>query len=155
MRSAFLLLLSCALVQPALLGAQSVPAAAPEDYSGMYSFLRDGEFVQITVEDKGRVTGFISRFGDSESDKGVFMNQFFKSGKLDADKLTFTTDSVHGVWFEFAGTAVRGPGKKPDEEAYYLLRGTLTRFGTDAEKKTTSQARTVELKSFPRDSATN
>ncbi len=120
----------------------------------MYSFLRDGEFVQITVEDKGRVTGFISRFGDSESDKGVFMNQFFKSGKLDADKLTFTTDSVHGVWFEFSGTAARGPGKGPDEEAYYLLRGTLTRFSTDAEKKTTSQARTVELKSFPRD-ATN
>ena len=97
MRSAFLLLLSCALFQPALLGAQSVPAAAPEDYSGMYSFQRDGEFVQITVEEKGRVTGFISRFGDSESDKGVFMNQFFKSGKLEDGKLSFTTDSVHGV----------------------------------------------------------
>jgi hypothetical protein len=121
----------------------------------MYSFLRDGEFVQITVEDKGRVTGFISRFGDSESDKGVFMNQFFKSGKLEGNKLSFTTEPVHGVWFEFAGTAARSPGKKPDEEGYYLLRGTLTRFSTDAEKKTISEARTVDLKSFPRDGATN
>ena len=155
MRSAFLLLLSCALVRPALLVAQSVPTPAPEDYSGMYSFLRDGEFIQITVEDKGRVTGFISRFGDSESDKGVFMNQFFKSGKLEGGKLSFTTDSVHGVWFEFAGAATRGPGKKPDEEAYYLLHGTLTRFSTDADKKTTSQVRTVEFKSFPQDATSN
>src|SRR5262245_45538801 len=94
----------------------TAPAAAP-DYSGMYEFLRDGEFVQLTIEDKGNVTGFISRFGDSESDKGVFMNQFFKSGKLEDDKLTFTTEPVHGVWFEFGGAVVRGSGKKQDEEA--------------------------------------
>ena len=128
---------------------------ATSDYSGMYEFLRDGEFVQITIEDKGNLTGFVSRFGDSESDKGVFMNQFFKSGKLDGDKLTFTTEPVHGVWFEFGGSIVRGAGKKPEEEAYYVLQGTLTRFATDADKKTTSQARSVELKSFPRDAATN
>jgi hypothetical protein len=155
MRFSLALLLSFAFTLPPALAAQSVPAAAPDDYSGMYSFLRDGEFVQLTVEEKGKVTGFISRFGDSESDKGVFMNQFFKSGKLEGEKLSFTTDSVHGVWFEFAGAAVRGPGKKPDEEAYYLLRGTLTRFSTDGDKKTTSQVRTVEFKSFPRDAATN
>ena len=41
----------------------STGASQPEGhaYSGMYSFLKDGEFVQITVEDGGRVTGFISR----------------------------------------------------------------------------------------------
>jgi len=60
---------------------------------------------------------------------------------------------VHGVWFEFSGSVVRGSGKNPDDEAYYILRGTLTRFSTDAAKKTTSQERTVELKSFPRDAA--
>src|SRR5438128_12542127 len=81
MRSALLLLLSCALVRPVLHGAQSVPAAVPEDYSGMYSFLRDAAFVQITVDEKGRVTGFISRFGDSESDKGVFRSPCFRSGQ--------------------------------------------------------------------------
>jgi len=155
MRFSLLVLVLFPLLPLAALRAQSVPADASGDYSGMYSFLRDGEFVQITVEEKGRVTGFISRFGDSESDKGVFMNQFFKSGKLEGDKISFTTEGVHGVWFEFSGAAARGPGKKSDEEAYYLLRGTLTRFSTDADKKTTSQARTVEFKSFPRDAATN
>jgi hypothetical protein len=146
-----------ALILPAQSFTQSAapaPGAIP-DYSGMYEFLRDGEFVQLTIEDKGNVTGFISRFGDSESDKGVFMNQFFKAGKLDGDKLSFTTEPVHSVWYEFSGAVVRGAGKKPEEEAYYVLQGTLTRFNTDQDKKTTSQARSVELKSFPRDAASN
>jgi len=129
----------------------AAPSAAPDDYSGMYSFLKDGEFVQITIEDKGLVSGFISRFGDSESDRGTFLDQFFKAGKCEGDNLSFTTESVHGVWFSFEGHFDRGPGKKSDEEAYYLLRGALTRFATDAEKKTTSQVTQVELKSFPRD----
>jgi len=126
-------------------------AAVPDDYSGMYSFLKDGEFVQITIEDKGAVSGFISRFGDSESDKGTFLNQFLKSGKSEGVKLSFTSQSVHGVWFTFEGTFGRGAGKKLDEEGYYLLRGVLTRFSTDADKKTISQVTQVELKSFPRD----
>jgi len=44
--------------------AKAAPAQPGAEYSGMYNFLRDGEFVQITVEDEGNVTGFISRFGD-------------------------------------------------------------------------------------------
>ena len=131
---------------------QTAPAAL-DDYSGMYSFLKEGEFIQITIEDKGAVSGFISRFGDSESDRGTFLNQFLKSGKAEGAKLTFTTESVHGVWFTFAGAFDRGPGKKPDEESYYLLRGALTRFSTDEDKKTTSQVRQVEFKSFPRDAS--
>jgi hypothetical protein len=116
----------------------------------MYSFLREGEFVQITIENKGSVSGFISRFGDSESDRGTFLNQFFKSGTSEGNKLNFTTD---GVWFAFEGAFNRGSGTKPDEEGYYLLRGGLTRFSTDTEKKVTSQVTQVELKSFPRDAA--
>jgi len=46
------------------------PTKPADDYSGMYSFLQDGEFVQLSVEDGTRVSGFISRFGDSESDHG-------------------------------------------------------------------------------------
>ena len=142
----------CAAQGPA---AQTAPAptaaAVADDYSGMYSFLKDGEFVQIGIEDKGAVSGFISRFGDLDSDRGTFLNQFFKSGKSEGSNLSFTTESVHGVWFKFEGGFNRGPGKKPDEESYYLLRGALTRFSTDAEKKVLSQVTQVEFKSFPRD----
>jgi hypothetical protein len=148
------LLLSGATQKCAAQGSAPPAAApAPDDYSGMYSFLKDGEFVQITIEAKGPVSGFISRFGDSDSDRGTFLNQFFKSGKSEGSKLSFTTESVHGVWFTFEGGFDRGPGKKPDEEAYYLLRGALTRFSTDTEKKITSQVTQVEFKSFPRDAA--
>ena len=129
---------------------KTTPQAGAE-YSGMYNFLREGEFVQLTVEDQGHVTGFVSRFGDSESDRGAFLDHFFKQGKLDGNKLVFTTQTVHGVWFEFHGTVDRGEGKKTGDEAYYVLKGTLTENATDEAKKTTSRSREVALKSFPQD----
>lgn len=138
--------------------AAAPPPAAPQsragrEYSGMYTFLKDGEFVQITVEDEGRVTGFVSRYGEGESDKGAFLDQFFRSGKLDGNKLNFTTETVHAVWFEFKGTVERGEGKKPGDEAYYVLKGTLTDNAADAEKKVTSHSREVALKMFPQDAS--
>ncbi len=117
----------------------------------MYTFLREGEFVQITVEDAGHVTGFVSRYGDLDSDKGVFLDHFFKAGKLDGNKLVFTTETVHGVWFDFKGAFDRGEGKNPGDEAYYILRGTLTESTTDANKKTQAKTTQVALKSFPQD----
>jgi len=147
-QSFILLLLACALPISA---APQTTSAQPEDYSGMYSFLKEGEFVQVTIEEKGAVSGFISRYGDSEGDKGAFLDQFFKSGKIDGKSITFTTENVHGIWFTFEGTIDRGPATKPENEGYYVLRGTLTRFASDAEKKTFSQPRQVEFKSYPRD----
>ena len=145
------LLLTC-MLSSGQAPAPNPPAPKPtNDYSGMYSFLQDGEFVQLTVEGKGNVTGFISRYGDLESDRGEFLDLFFKSGKLDGKDLTFTTQTVHGVWYDFKGTIERGPGKNPGDEAYYLLKGTLTQSNTDASKKTTSKSRDVSLKSFPQD----
>jgi hypothetical protein len=137
-----------------LVSAQPDKAPVPlpgSEYSGMYSFLRDGEFVQVTVEDRGRVTGFVSRYGDLESDRGAFLDHFFKQGKLAGNKLTFTTETVHGIWFEFRGTVERGEGKKAGDEAYYLLKGTLTENSTDDAKKTSAHSREVALKSFPQD----
>jgi hypothetical protein len=129
------------------------PASPGSEYSGMYSFLREGEFVQLTVEDKGRVSGFISRYGDQESDRGAFLDHFFKPGKskLDGNSLTFATETVHGVWFDFRGTIERGEGKKAGDEAFYVLKGTLTEYSTDEAQKTSSRARDVVLKSFPKD----
>jgi len=122
-------------------------------YSGMYAFRKEGEFVQITVEDDGRITGFVSRFGDGESDKGEFLDQFFKTGKLDGNKLSFTTEIVHGVSFDFKGAVDKSEGKNPGDEGYFVLKGTLTENVTDANKKMTSQSRDVALKMFPQDAA--
>src|SRR5271169_4415206 len=122
-------------------------------YSGMYTFLKEGEFVQVTVQDAGHVTGFVSRFGDGESDKGAFLDQFFKSGKLDGNQLSFTTEIVHGVAFDFKGTVERGEGKAPGDEAYFLLKGTLTENASDVNKKITSHSQEVVFKMFPQDAA--
>ena len=131
---------------------QNAAAAKPaEDYSGMYTFLKDGEFVQVTVEDEKRVSGFISRYGELESDRGVFLDQFFKQGKLDGEKLSFTTQTVHGTWYEFKGAIERGEGKNPGDEAYYLLKGILTQYSIDSNQKTSSKSREVVFKSFPQD----
>ena len=117
----------------------------------MYSFLKDGEFMQITLEDKGKVSGFISRYGDSESDKGTFLDQFIKSGDSNGKQVSFTTESVHGVTYTFEGAFDRGPGKKPEGEGYFVLRGTLTRTAGSSDGKNITQTRQVEFRSFPRD----
>lgn len=128
-----------------------VPAANANDFSGMYSFLEEGEFVQISLEGQGKVTGFISRFGDLPSDKGAFLDQFFKTGSIDGSRLAFTTVAVHGTWFEFKGAVRRGPGKTPDEEGYYVIYGKLTKHMEDANKKARAESRELTMKAFPRD----
>jgi hypothetical protein len=145
----------CTVGVTAGFGAQT-PASQDEPkaghaYSGMYTFQKDGEFVQITVEDEGRVTGFISRYGDGESDKGAFLDQFFKTGKLEGSKLSFTTEIVHGVAFDFKGSIERGEGKSRGDDAYYVLKGTLTENTSDANKKVTSRSREVVFKMFPQE----
>jgi hypothetical protein len=109
--------------------------------------------VQVTVEEAGHVTGFVSRFGDGESDKGAFLDQFFKSGKIEGNKLSFTTEIVHGVAFDFKGTVERGEGKNPGDEAYFVLKGTLTENASDVNNKVTSHSREVAFKMFPQDAA--
>ena len=97
------------------------------------------------------VTGFVSRFGDTEDDKGTFLDQFFSKASLKDKHLTFTTKKVHGVWFDFDGNVDRGPGKTPHDEAYRVIRGTLTQSSNNADNKVVSKSREIEMKSFPQD----
>ncbi len=130
--------------------APSAQSTATEDISGMYSFQKEGEFVQITVEESG-VSGFVSRYGDSEDDKGTFLDQFFSKAALKDKHLTFTTKKVHGVWYDFDGNVDRGPGKTPHDEGYRIIRGTLTASSNNADNKVVSKSREIEMKSFPQD----
>jgi hypothetical protein len=133
--------------------AREPEAKSGQEYSGMYSFQKEGEFVQVTVEEEGHVTGFVSRFGDGESDKGAFLDQFFKSGRLEGNKLSFTTEIVHGIAFDFRGMVERGDGKNLGDEGYFVLKGTLTENASDVNKKVSAHSREVVFKMFPQDSA--
>lgn len=145
----FTALLALTMVLSALVQAQTAAAAPnPADLSGMFTFLREGEFVQLTIED-GQLSGFISRFGDTESDKGEFIDHFFDKTSLHGNHLSFNTKTVHAVWYEFAGTVTTAPGKQKGEEGYRVLAGKLTLHKSDASGKEQASERTVELKSFP------
>src|SRR5215468_3385416 len=80
----------------ALPADKPAPPAAPSvtaqnsPYSVMYSFLKEGEFVQLTIED-GQLSGFVSRMGDLDSDRGVFLDQFFDKGKIKGNQVSFVT----------------------------------------------------------------
>jgi hypothetical protein len=149
-------LLSAALVVAlmTIMTAQQPSSSAAQDAandpSGMYSFLRDGEFVQLTVED-GKLSGYVSRFGDSDNDKGQFIDQFFDKASLNGDHLTFTTKTVHGTWYEFTGVITKTAGKQPAQEGYRVIKGTLIQHMTDANKVDKPQQREMEFKSFPED----
>ncbi len=128
---------------------QQKTAAPADDYSGMYSFLQEGEFVQINLEEGSRLTGFISRYSDSE--KALFVDHFFDKAELHDHDIRFTTRKVHGIWFEFKGTISRGPGKTRNAEAYYVIKGTLTQYTSDANQVVTAKQREAEFRSFPQD----
>jgi hypothetical protein len=140
--------------QPSGTAAPNPPTSAKSNghaYSGMYTFLKEGEFLQLSVEGNDRVSGFISRYQDEDIDKGTFIDQFFQTAKLEGNKLKFTTKTVHGVSFDFTGTVERGEGKNPGDEAYYVLKGSLTERSSDAENRAIPLKREVEFTMFPQD----
>ena len=137
-----------ALTPDAGVQTSSPTPANPVDLSGMFTFLKEGEFVQLTVED-GKLSGFISRFGETESDKGQFIDQFFDKASLEGDHLYFKTKTVHGMWYELDGTLAVTPGKQPGQEGYRVIRGKLTLHAGDAKGTERASEKTVEFKSFP------
>ncbi|HZD33086.1 MAG TPA: hypothetical protein VE779_15660 [Candidatus Angelobacter sp.] len=142
------LIASAAVLAGAAQAQNAAPVANPNDLSGMFTFLREGEFVQLTVED-GQLSGFISRFGDTDSDKGEFIDHFFDKTSLRGEHLYFKTKTVHAVWYEFDGTLSMAAGKQKGEEGYRVLNGKLMLHKSNAMGKEEASERTVEFKSFP------
>jgi hypothetical protein len=121
----------------------------PQDISGLYSFVHSGETVQINVQPDGRVSGYVSRVADGDSDRGQMLDTMFEKASLKGSHLEFQTKKVHGEWFEFKGEVERGKAQTRDDEGYFVIRGTLTSVREDVNGKPTPLAREVEFKSFP------
>jgi hypothetical protein len=112
----------------------------PLEASGEYS-LGSGEKVDVELQ-PDRLSGFITRFGDRASDEGTPLTFFFATSRLAGQQLAFTTKQVHGVWFSFEGTIVRGSARSRDQQGYYLLEGKLVLHDV---ANNTAQARMVSL----------
>jgi hypothetical protein len=132
------------------LGQAGVTAKAEVggDITGLYSFVNEGEFVQIEAND-GNVGGVISRFKNEDREKAEFVDQYLEQGKLEGSTLSFrTAPAADGIWFEFSGTVERGGAKSPQGEGYWNVRGKLTEH-SNVDGKATEKVRELTLKSFP------
>jgi hypothetical protein len=120
------------------------------DITGLYTFVHEGEFVQIEAND-GKVTGIISRFKNEDQEKAEFVDQFFTQAKLEGSTLSFRTGpAADGVWFEFTGTVESGAVKSRRSEGHWTVKGKLTEHSI-ADGKVTETVRELTLKSFPED----
>ena len=123
-------------------------SAPPSDVSGTYSFLHEGELLELNLQE-GHLIGDIQRFGESDSDRGVLLTHFFDNATVTSDRLEFATKTVHAVYYEFSGRIERGEGKSRADEDYYRIVGTLTEYSSDAAKNTSARKREVTFKSSP------
>jgi hypothetical protein len=128
------------------------------DFTGRYTFLRDGEEVQLTLDPAPtpetdwskpmNLTGFVTRFGNGDADKDRLFDHFFKSGSLNGSRIKFVTRAVHGVAYEFEGKVERGDAASWAKDGYYVVRGKLTENVTDAKDKVKSRTREITMKSL-------
>ncbi len=125
----------------ALLHAQS-----SADISGAYEFGHENELIQLNIEN-GRLEGYISKLGDETSDRGTPLTYFFKKAKAQGTRITFSTKQVHGLWYTFDGSVVRGSTDRREEAGYYVLQGTMTMHHVDFQKHETAEKRSVSCRS--------
>src|SRR6201996_1622559 len=74
----------------------------PLEASGEYT-LGTNEFVEVDLQ-PDRLSGFISRMGDRESDQGTPLTFFFATSRLAGQRLAFPTRPVHGLGLFFSAT---------------------------------------------------
>jgi hypothetical protein len=98
--------------------------------------------VQITIE-QNRLNGYVTKM-----EQGTALTLFFDHTTADGNRLTFTTKTVHGMRYAFAGAIVRGDSANASEAGLYTLVGKWTTYH-DGRRETEQ----VRLKSTPREAA--
>lgn len=124
----------------------------PRDVSGSYDFDRLNESIEIDL-DGTKLSGYISRLGDDETDKTTPLTFFFDKTSVDGSRIEFQTRVLHGLWYSFRGTIVRGEAETRADHGYYVLHGVLEEHHPqsrdDKSADETIEKRTVNFKSMP------
>ncbi|MHB8302798.1 MAG: hypothetical protein ACYDC6_08195 [Acidobacteriaceae bacterium] len=128
------------------------PSTLPKNVSGAYNFDHLNESIEIDIERNNKLSGYISRLGDAETDDNTPLTYFFDHATVDGTQIEFQTRVLHGVWYSFRGTIVRGNGETRDDEGYYVLHGILQEHHpADGQEKTADETilrRAVNFKSM-------
>jgi hypothetical protein len=111
----------------------------PDAASGEYELDDNGSVVQITIEDS-RLSGYVSKM-----DGGSALTLLFQRTTIQGDRLTFTTQMVHGVSYGFTGIVTRGDEQSPGKTGYFRLAGDWTVYQGGGQ-----ETKPVKLKSTPR-----
>ena len=128
------------------------PSSLSEDVWGSYQFDHSNDSVELDL-DRNKLAGYITRLGDAETDSNTPLTFFFDRSSIDGGEISFQTRVVHGIWYSFHGTIVRGDGKVRADEGYYVLRGVLAvhhpESGRDKSADEMIERREVRFKSMP------
>jgi len=131
--------------------SNSQTSTLPKDVSGAYEFDRLNESIEVDV-DRNKLSGYITRLGDAETDNNIPLTFFFDHASVQGSQLQFQTRVVHGIWYSFRGTIVRGNGQTRNDEGYYVLHGVLKEHHPqDTQEKSADETivrRTVNFKSL-------
>ena len=113
-----MLKLCFALLMVALLAPSAdAKSSFGDDITGMYGFLRDGENIQLNVQN-GVLDGWVHTYGMQESDRNIEMDRFFQRASLQGNQIYFVTKPLHGAWVEFNGRIERGDVQTRAKEGY-------------------------------------
>jgi hypothetical protein len=129
------------------------PSSLPDDVWGSYQFDHSNDSIELDL-DRNKLSGYITQLGDAETDSNTAVTFFFDQSEIDGGAIRFQTRVVHGVWYSFRGTIVRGEGKTRADGGYYVLRGVLAMHhpesGRDKSADEIIERRQVHFKSMPR-----
>ena len=128
------------------------PSSLPDDVWGTYQFDHSSDTIELDL-DRNKLSGYITKLGDAETDSTTPLTFFFDQSAIDGGEISFQTRVVHGVWYSFRGTIVRGDGKVRADEGYYVLQGTLAvhhpESGRDKSADEMIERHEVHFKSEP------
>jgi hypothetical protein len=111
----------------------------PDEASGEYELDENGSVVQITI-DQGRLSGYVTKM-----EQGAALTLFFLRTSIQGDKVSFTTKTVHGMSYSFAGSVIRGDNASASETGYFRLAGNWTEYRNGGH-----ETEWVSLRSTPR-----
>ena len=133
----------------------SVPITAtghtdlPPEAEGRYAWNGNRSEIELYFEG-GRLFGYMTQHLDPNPHAAPVTFDF-STTHIDGHRLEWATRQVHGETYSFSGRLERGAAPGTNVAGYYLLIGTITQHGGEAD----ALASTVSLKREPGGSSTH